>query len=316
MIEERAGFRGYQHRVPGWRAVLDLERRLFDVEEATVERIRRDLHDVYLATVATLMTARRPWVLWQAQSIISEIDRLLLYWESATTRNTAEAMRRAFEIGSEEAVAALKAAKIELYVRPYISDEFLLVSAQTAPVLITAISRETLVRISRALRQAVLAQLTPYQLIELIGGPPPSVKAAPGEDAIKTGPFAGYRPDVPIPRGLVGRGAFVSAFHRSEAIVRTELGRIAQTANHATLGEIARSQPGLGLKKQWSAVIDARTRPDHAAANGQIVDMDKPFIVGGEELMYPHDPNASAAQTVNCRCVVLPWSPLYQSLGA
>ena len=54
--------------------------------------------------------------------------------------------------------------------------------------------------------------------------------------------------------------------------------------------------------KTWQDTGDGRTRPEHAAADGQTVLIDQPFIVGGERLMYPGDPAGSAANTVQCRC--------------
>lgn len=59
---------------------------------------------------------------------------------------------------------------------------------------------------------------------------------------------------------------------------------------------------GFTLQKEWIAAEDARTRPFHAAANGQIVAMDQPFEVGGEMLMYPGDEVGSPWNTINCRC--------------
>lgn len=59
-------------------------------------------------------------------------------------------------------------------------------------------------------------------------------------------------------------------------------------------------------KKEWLATGDKRTRPDHVIADGQVVAIDKPFKVGGYEMMYPGDPAGAASQVVNCRCTVLP----------
>lgn len=56
------------------------------------------------------------------------------------------------------------------------------------------------------------------------------------------------------------------------------------------------------VKKQWVAIMDSRTRDAHAAANGQIVEIDKPFLVGGENLMYPGDASGSIGNIINCRC--------------
>jgi hypothetical protein len=34
------------------------------------------------------------------------------------------------------------------------------------------------------------------------------------------------------------------------------------------------------------------------------VPIDEPFIVSGEELMYPGDPSGSAGNVINCRCAI------------
>ncbi|MED1954918.1 phage minor head protein [Brevibacillus centrosporus] len=63
-------------------------------------------------------------------------------------------------------------------------------------------------------------------------------------------------------------------------------------------------QSGLVKKKRWRAANNKRTRKDHKTANGQEVEIDKPFIVGGEKLMHPGDPAGSAKQIVHCRCTM------------
>lgn len=63
-------------------------------------------------------------------------------------------------------------------------------------------------------------------------------------------------------------------------------------------------QSGLVKKKRWRAANNKRTRKDHKEVNGDEVDIDKPFIVGGEKLMHPGDPSGSAKQIVNCRCTM------------
>lgn len=59
---------------------------------------------------------------------------------------------------------------------------------------------------------------------------------------------------------------------------------------------------GFKMQKEWIAAEDDRTRPWHAAANAQVVDIDQPFIVGNEMMMYPGDTNGSAANVIACRC--------------
>lgn len=56
--------------------------------------------------------------------------------------------------------------------------------------------------------------------------------------------------------------------------------------------------------KQWVAILDRRVRPWHAAADGQRVAIDEPFIVKGEKLLYPGDSSfgVSVDNIANCRC--------------
>lgn len=67
----------------------------------------------------------------------------------------------------------------------------------------------------------------------------------------------------------------------------------------------AAEEMGIELQKQWMATLDGRTRHDHADADGQTVDNDKPFHVGGYELMYPGDPSGPGHEIYNCRCTMI-----------
>lgn len=66
---------------------------------------------------------------------------------------------------------------------------------------------------------------------------------------------------------------------------------------------------GEEFEHQWLATIDRRTRLDHAEADLQRVPLSRPFLVGGEELMYPGDRNGSASNVINCRCTTLMLRP-------
>lgn len=69
-------------------------------------------------------------------------------------------------------------------------------------------------------------------------------------------------------------------------------------------GFIAAETLGIKVNKRWIATKDFRTRHDHGAADGQIVPAEKPFIVGGYEMMFPGDQSfgAPGSQIYNCRC--------------
>jgi SPP1 gp7 family putative phage head morphogenesis protein len=94
------------------------------------------------------------------------------------------------------------------------------------------------------------------------------------------------------------QGVFETAStSRARMIARTEVVSAANGASHE-----AALQSGVVSTKTWFAVSDNRTRDDHVEADGQTVDLEDQFDIGGEALDYPGDPAADPAQTVNCRC--------------
>ncbi len=83
-------------------------------------------------------------------------------------------------------------------------------------------------------------------------------------------------------------------------IVRTEAHRI-QTRASMNACEKAKSK-GADVVKQWDASLDKRTRESHVRVDGEIRELDEKFSNG---LLYPGDPNGSAAEVINCRCALL-----------
>lgn len=65
---------------------------------------------------------------------------------------------------------------------------------------------------------------------------------------------------------------------------------------------VAATKMGIEMEREWVSALDARTRPEHAEADGKVVSVDEPFIVGGEKLMFPGDRNGSGWNIYNCRC--------------
>ena len=91
---------------------------------------------------------------------------------------------------------------------------------------------------------------------------------------------------------------------RAALIARTETHNAASFANNSYHLQV---QKDLGTKmlKQWVSANDARTRPTHASASGQTVDMDEDFIVGGVPMKFAGDSKGGAKNVVNCRCVIV-----------
>jgi len=89
---------------------------------------------------------------------------------------------------------------------------------------------------------------------------------------------------------------------RAERIARTEATGAANLAFH----EIITIE---GFRyKQWLTAEDARVRPTHREAHGQIVEIHQPFFVGGYYLRFPADPMGPPHEVINCRCTVIPYS--------
>jgi SPP1 gp7 family putative phage head morphogenesis protein len=92
----------------------------------------------------------------------------------------------------------------------------------------------------------------------------------------------------------------VNARSRAETIARTQ---VIGANNYADV----ETYKANGVdKKEWLATGDERTRDSHAAADGQVVGVNEPFIVGGASLQYPGDPDGPPEEVVSCRCTELP----------
>lgn len=95
--------------------------------------------------------------------------------------------------------------------------------------------------------------------------------------------------------------------YRAERVARTNV----VACNNAAAQDVYVEN---GVKKhEWLSTHDSVTRGndpsdecDHVSADTQVVGINEPFIVSGEPLMYPGDPDGSPGNTINCRCTILP----------
>lgn len=101
------------------------------------------------------------------------------------------------------------------------------------------------------------------------------------------------------------------AVWRSETIGATETQKAAEGAKSVAMEqteEIAQTATVAAIIfrsiKQWFTRLDERVRPAHSDADGQTVPANEPFIVMGQQLMYPGDTwlGATLDNTANCRC--------------
>lgn len=91
-----------------------------------------------------------------------------------------------------------------------------------------------------------------------------------------------------------------------DSAIRTARTAVTGAQNAGRMDSYAAAEKmGVKLKKQWLATLDGRTRHAHAMLDGQTVDVDKPFKVDGNEIMFPGDTSAPGYLVYNCRCTVI-----------
>lgn len=101
---------------------------------------------------------------------------------------------------------------------------------------------------------------------------------------------------------LTERVRHAMGVRRSEA-QNTAVTEVGAALNGGTF--LGYQQSGVVIKHRWLRG-SANSRPDHKDAHGQTVKVGDAFRVGGELLLYPGDPSASAEQVCNCACSTVP----------
>ncbi len=93
----------------------------------------------------------------------------------------------------------------------------------------------------------------------------------------------------------------------SDRRAETIAGRETNTAVNS--GRFFAMQAASVEKKGWRTANDEKVRAAHRQAQvdyAEGIPLEEPFIVGGEALMYPGDPNGSIGNVINCRCHTYP----------
>lgn len=108
---------------------------------------------------------------------------------------------------------------------------------------------------------------------------------------------------------LIGQEALAKALRKEiRGLSPFQSARIARTETHTAAmiskQTIAETSGLIGLRKEWVAAEDSRTRESHNEVDGRKIPLDTAFSVGDDSLMFPGDPNGSAKETINCRCTL------------
>jgi Phage Mu protein F like protein len=92
--------------------------------------------------------------------------------------------------------------------------------------------------------------------------------------------------------------------NRARVVAITETTRAYGAATVASGLEQSRLT-GRRLYKRWDTEHDRRVRVSHKAADGQLVELSAPFMVGDFPLLFPGDPMGPPEEVINCRCEVV-----------
>ena len=255
------------------RKVDELISRAQNLENAEVTKVITLLSDARKEVAATV--AQTEWQAYRLPEFKNAIDRALQEFGNKYGVDLREAQRSFWEDGINIVDAPLR--EVGVYASfPAIDTTVLGIMQGYGADLIKGLAKDAALRINNEITMGLMGQKTPYEVMQAVGA------------------------------NLTDKSIFTSIAARAETIVRTEAGRVLEAASQARLEAAAGLVPG--LQKQWFHGENVRVpRPSHLAVVEQIRDVDKPFDVGGEKLMYPRDPAGSAKNTINCSCYTVPY---------
>jgi len=219
---------------------------------------------------------------FQLQDIKRSIERTFDGLARRLGREIAESQGRQFTLGSEQID---RAAGFALGAPPSlggVSQSLLGIAQDFSADLVSGLTADAKARLNSTLQRAVLGGQDLTEIVKEVGR-------------------------------SVNQGQMAQITARALTIARTEILRMHGAAQQARLEQMKAS--GVTVLKQWHHIPEPNPRGTHLAAHGSTVEVEAPFLIAPrfglpeEELLYPRDPAASAANTVNCRCRLLPFFP-------
>jgi len=188
--------------------------------------------------------------------------------------------------------------------------------------LVTEVLDDTRVMIAQTIRAGLEAGAGPLRTALDIGGRVVNGKrqgGLVGLDSRRAGWVQNYRAKLLAegrPQSQIDRMAQQYSNkllrQRGETIARTETLKALNAGRQEALDQLIENPnndiQAQDVTRKWDATGDARTRPSHAAADGQVVPQGEAFKVGGALLMFPGDTSLGAPgeEVINCRCYMAP----------
>lgn len=255
------------------RKVDELIKKAQNMENAEVKKTIQTLNNAR-KEVAAIM-ASTDWQAYHLPQLKAAIERAMQEFGDRYGVDLRNAQGEFWNHGVEIVDTPLREVGIYAAI-PAIDTTVLSIMQNFSTDLVKGLTKDAVQKIQQEITMGMLGQKTPF---EVMGG---------------------------IGRNLKDKSIFRSIAARAETITRTECGRVLEAAGQARREEAAKVVPG--LQKKWLHGESSKVpRITHIAANGQIRDVETPFDVGGEQLMYPRDPAGSPGNTINCGCYTVPY---------
>lgn len=243
---------------------------------ARINRLLDQMHREIIGDLAR--TQPGSYTAARLAALKAQIDRVMKEFAQQGASQVQDLERQAFQQTAAQIDATVAAGTGGLMVQPVVDNALLRVVQGYTADLITGLTQDASARINAAIQRGAMGGMNLQQLIEQIG------------TVLEDGKFSGI---------------FSQVGERSMSIATNEIRRLQSVVSMARITDLAPHHPGLG--KGWRHIPVAMVpRISHLLANGQVRKPDEPFLVGGEELMYPRDPNGSAENTINCSCILYP----------
>jgi hypothetical protein len=251
------------------RRAIERRGKLEDAAAAEQQRLLAAAQREILAELRTAGPARAA----RLRTVLATVTRFMDAGRSVAGRGTEQHVRRAWSLGIELADAGIGEDLYDL------SEEVLRSLVRTTRDLVRDTWGDLGTKLKGAVRRTVLGLDDPQEAMKAVAKV------------------------VRDPRG------WSASFARAENLVRDRVNATFSTATQERFEQAAGE--GVKVRKYWLNAHDDRVRPDHVKAGqrytpASAIPFDKPFIVGGEALMQPLDPQGSPEQTRNCRCVSVP----------
>lgn len=212
---------------------------------------------------------------WQLPQLLAQIEAVLDGALAAGAGRVDGAIRDAWQQGEDFIDKPLAAGGLNIEAQMPLLDVTLLTKLRSFTTSrIKDISREALGKVNSSLSLVTIGAKTPFQAIK-------DIQVTLGDEATR----------------------------RATTIVRTEVGRAFALGSFQRMEQAAVLVPA--LMKQWRRSGKLHSRWNHDLADGQVVEVKKPFVLASDKgpvkMMHPHDPTAPIEEVINCGCIAIPW---------